>query len=59
VTKPSPGVSNKYLGFLCTLEDYRLYGYVTSGGVKLILALDEGSYRDEDLRNVREKTLQR
>ena len=46
------GASHKYVGFLCPLEDYKMYAYLTNSNVKLIIALEDKMIREDLIRNV-------
>ncbi|KAF8073157.1 SMC6 [Scenedesmus sp. PABB004] len=49
----NPGeVPEPYLGLLYPTEEYRVYGYITNSGVKLVLVLDAPPPRDEPLLRV-------
>mgnify|MGYP001035823265 CR=1 FL=1 len=48
----SKGANLKYLGFICPLEDYKLYAYTTNSMVKLIIAVEDVTIREDFVRNV-------
>ncbi len=45
---------HNYLGMLFPTEQYRVYGYITSTNVKLVLVLnDQSNAKDPEIKSVR------
>ena len=42
-----------FLGLLCPIEDFQVYGYVTNTKIKLIAVLEDIKVRDADVKVVR------
>mmetsp|Transcript_8888 Transcript_8888/g.27352 ORF Transcript_8888/g.27352 Transcript_8888/m.27352 type:complete len:234 (+) Transcript_8888:40-741(+) len=48
---------DSYLGFLCPIDDYQIFGYITSTKIKFIVVLyDENLVQEPDLRDFFQKT---
>ncbi|TDH73556.1 uncharacterized protein CCR75_004711 [Bremia lactucae] len=46
----SSSKDDMYLGFLGTIEDYRVYGYVTNTSIKFVVVLQDAPVRESELR---------
>ena len=48
----TPSRVSSYLGLLCPIENFRVYGYVTCSKIKLVLVVSDQVHKDSDVKAV-------
>jgi hypothetical protein len=52
-SKSSSSAGELFLGLLCPIEDYKVYGYITNTKIKFICVTEDANMRDSDVKAVR------
>ncbi|CEO98347.1 Trafficking protein particle complex subunit 2-like protein [Plasmodiophora brassicae] len=48
----SPAPFDKYLGYLCPIDEYKVYGYMTVSDIKFIVVVQDVFVRDSDMKGL-------